>query len=163
MQAGHSVAIAAPCDRPCAGGLQIVPKVAPTTPVRQAAGLVALSRGEYALFRGVKMSVMPLLFGFKGRLDRTAWWIATILANLGLGIVFAIFGVPRPSVLILLLLVPPLLWILTAVQVKRWHDRNKSGWWLLMNVVPIIGWIWVLIECGFMKGTTGSNRFDDSA
>jgi len=107
------------------------------------------------------MSVPQLLFGFRGRLDRMPWWIATILANLGLGIVFAIFGIPRPSVLFLLVLVPPLLWISMAVQVKRWHDRDKSGWWFLMNAVPIIGWLWVLIECGFLKGTTGPNRFGD--
>ena len=108
------------------------------------------------------MSVTQLLFGFRGRLDRMPWWIATILANLGLGIVFAmIFGIPRPSVLFLLLLAPPLVWISIAVQIKRWHDRDKSGWWFLMNAVPIIGWLWVLIECGFLKGTTGPNRFGD--
>jgi hypothetical protein len=44
------------------------------------------------------MTVTQLLFGFKGRLKRLPWWIATILADLGLGIVDAIFGTPRPSV-----------------------------------------------------------------
>ena len=73
------------------------------------------------------MTVTQLLFGFKGRLKRLSWWIATILADLGLGIVDAIFGVPRPSVFFLLLLVPPLIWISIAVQVKRWHDRDKIG------------------------------------
>jgi uncharacterized membrane protein YhaH (DUF805 family) len=68
---------------------------------------------------------------------------------------------PRPSVLFLLLLAPPLIWISVAVQVKRWHDRDKSGWWFLMNFVPIIGWLWVLIECGFLRGTPGPNRFGE--
>jgi uncharacterized membrane protein YhaH (DUF805 family) len=107
------------------------------------------------------MTVTQLLFGFKGRSKRLPWWIATILADLGLGIVDAIFGTPRPSVFFLLLLVPPLIWISIAVQVKRWHDRNKSAWWLLINFVPIIGWLWVLIECGFLRGTEGPNRFGD--
>jgi uncharacterized membrane protein YhaH (DUF805 family) len=107
------------------------------------------------------LTVIQLLFGFKGRLKRWPWWIATILAYLGLGIVAAIFGIPRPSVFFLLLLVPPLSWILIAIQIKRWHDRDKSAWWLLMNLVPIIGWLWVLIECGFLRGAGGPNRFGD--
>ena len=110
---------------------------------------------------GAKMTVTRLLFGLSGRLKRWQWWIATILANLGLGIVVAIFGSPRPSAFFLLLLAPPLLWISIAIQVKRWHDRDKSGWWFLMNFVPIIGQLWVLIECGFLRGTEGPNRFGD--
>jgi len=107
------------------------------------------------------MTVIQMLFGFKGRLKRWPWWIATILANLGLGIVYAIFGYPRGSIPFLLLLTPPLIWILVAVQIERWHDRDKSGWWFLINLVPIIGWLWVLIECGFLRGTAGPNRFGD--
>lgn len=107
------------------------------------------------------MTVTAMLFGFRGRLGRLPWWIATILADLGLGIVDAVFGTPRPSIVFLVLLAVPLIWISIAVQVKRWHDRDKSGWWFLMNLVPIIGWVWVLIECGFLRGTAGSNRFGD--
>lgn len=107
------------------------------------------------------MTVTHLLFGFSGREKRLPWWIATILVDLGLGMVYALFGHPRASVLVLLLLAPLLIWISVAVQVKRWHDRDKSGWWFLMNFVPIIGWIWVLIECGFLRGTMGPNRFGD--
>jgi uncharacterized membrane protein YhaH (DUF805 family) len=106
------------------------------------------------------MTATQLLFGFSGRLKRLPWWIATILADLGLGVVAAIFGMPRPSA-VLLLLAPPLIWISIAVQVKRWHDRDKSGWWFLINFLPIIGWLWVLIECGFLRGTGGRNRFGD--
>ena len=50
-------------------------------------------------------------------------------------------------------------WISLAVQVKRWHDRDKSAWWLLMNFVPFIGAIWVLVECGFLRGTEGQNNY----
>jgi uncharacterized membrane protein YhaH (DUF805 family) len=107
------------------------------------------------------MTVIQLLFGFRGRLRRLPWWITTILTTMGMGVVDAIFGLPRPSVLFLVLLVPPLIWISIAAQIKRWHDRDKSGWWFLVNFLPIIGWLWVLIECGFLKGTEGPNRFGD--
>jgi uncharacterized membrane protein YhaH (DUF805 family) len=46
------------------------------------------------------------------------------------------------------------------IGIKRFHDRDKSGWWVLIAFVPIIGWIWYLIECGFLPGTDGPNRYD---
>lgn len=46
-----------------------------------------------------------------------------------------------------------------AVTLKRWHDRNKSSSWLVLMFVPIVGPIWTLFECGFLKGSPGENRF----
>ena len=50
-------------------------------------------------------------------------------------------------------------WISIAVGIKRFHDRNKSGVWVLIIFVPVIGSLWYLIECGFLKGTTGPNNY----
>ena len=61
--------------------------------------------------------------------------------------------------LLALLLMIPSTWISLAIQVKRWHDRDKSGWWALINIVPVIGGLWALVECGFLKGDEGANRF----
>jgi len=45
-----------------------------------------------------------------------------------------------------------------AVSVRRLHDVNKSGWWLLISLIPIIGAIWLLVlYC--TKGTEGDNEF----
>jgi uncharacterized membrane protein YhaH (DUF805 family) len=52
-------------------------------------------------------------------------------------------------------------WPAVAVSVKRWHDRNKSGWWVLINLIPIVGALWTLVENGFLRGTPGPNRFGD--
>jgi uncharacterized membrane protein YhaH (DUF805 family) len=107
-----------------------------------------------------------LLFSFEGRLNRLPYWgVALVMLALGIGLNFAVgdLGAEQPlttgpSILetLVLLLV---FWIGLAVQVKRWHDRDKSGWWALINLVPLIGAIWVLIECGFLRGTSGRNRF----
>jgi len=51
------------------------------------------------------------------------------------------------------------IWVGLAIQIKRWHDRNKSGWWVLINLVPIIGPLWALVEVGFQRGTVGPNRY----
>ena len=52
-----------------------------------------------------------------------------------------------------------LIYPVIALYAKRWHDRNKSGWWSLIGLIPIIGGIWMLIELGFLKGTAGPNSY----
>ena len=46
-----------------------------------------------------------------------------------------------------------------AVYTKRWHDRDKSGWWSLILLVPFVGAIWFLVECGFLRGSDGPNNY----
>ena len=54
------------------------------------------------------------------------------------------------------------MWINIAVTIKRYHDRGKPGVWFLMMFVPYIGSIWILVECGFLRGTAGPNGYDGS-
>ncbi len=54
------------------------------------------------------------------------------------------------------------LWMQLAVLVKRWHDRDKSGWMVLLILIPIVnivGVIWTFIECGCLDGTLGPNKY----
>jgi uncharacterized membrane protein YhaH (DUF805 family) len=44
-----------------------------------------------------------------------------------------------------------------AICAKRFHDRGKSGWWVLMAFVPAIGFVWILIELGMLPGDPGPN------
>jgi len=47
-----------------------------------------------------------------------------------------------------------------AVNVRRLHDIDRSGWWLLLLLVPIVGLVIVIVwTC--MPGTDGPNRFGD--
>jgi uncharacterized membrane protein YhaH (DUF805 family) len=68
-------------------------------------------------------------------------------------------SVPKAVTEILGLLMLPVLIVGIIVQIKRWHDRDKSGWWVLINFIPIVGGLWSLVECGFLKGTDGPNQF----
>jgi uncharacterized membrane protein YhaH (DUF805 family) len=45
-----------------------------------------------------------------------------------------------------------------AVGIRRLHDINRSGWWLLLNLLPIIGWIIIIIWAA-SAGTPGPNRY----
>ena len=60
---------------------------------------------------------------------------------------------PIAAIVGLALLIPGL-----AVAVRRLHDTDRSGWWLLLSIIPIIGWI-VLIVFLAMAGTPGSNKY----
>ncbi len=46
-----------------------------------------------------------------------------------------------------------------SLSVRRWHDLNRSGWWVLINLIPVLGWIYSLVMLGFMAGDQGANRF----
>jgi uncharacterized membrane protein YhaH (DUF805 family) len=115
-----------------------------------------------------------MLFGFQGRLNRAKWWLVLVGILVVEAIVFSIMGGsiamsadPQEalanmgtlaSVLILVFGIL-LTWVSLAVGIKRFHDRNKSGWWILIAFVPIIGGLWYLIECGFLRGTSGPNTY----
>ena len=72
--------------------------------------------------------------------------LATYDAKDGVGLFSSIFS--------LVVIVPAFL-----VYIKRWHDRDKSGWWMLIVLIPLVGLIWFLVELGFLPGTPGPNRF----
>jgi len=47
---------------------------------------------------------------------------------------------------------------MVAIYVKRLHDRNHSGWFALLLLVPLVN-LWPAIEIMFLRGTRGPNRF----
>ena len=106
-----------------------------------------------------------LLTSFDGRINRSKFWaaigvffvagiVAMILDN-ALGLTFGESGIgPVYSILLIFSI-----YFALAVYAKRWHDRDKSGWWSLIALVPIIGGIWLLVECGILEGTRGPNQF----
>jgi uncharacterized membrane protein YhaH (DUF805 family) len=115
-----------------------------------------------------------LLFSFQGRINRAKFWLFTIAVTVvycvAMGILWGgamtssdpttalqSFGVVGGIIALVFLIA--LIWISLALQVKRWHDRDKSGWWVLIQLVPAVGPIWFLIECGFLKGTAGANTY----
>jgi uncharacterized membrane protein YhaH (DUF805 family) len=108
------------------------------------------------------MDLMQLLFSFNGRISRQPFWLF-VLAVFVVQVVLVLLVDPEGSlgVTVLGLFSLLVIWPSLAVQVKRWHDRDKSGWWVLINFVPIIGPLWALIENGFLRGTEGPNRFGE--
>lgn len=98
------------------------------------------------------------LFTWQGRINRQRYW-AFFLAYVGIAIVATILDAILNSSLLSIVVTIAMIYPSICVSIKRWHDRDKSGWWILINLVPVIGVLWALIENGFLAGTAGSNRF----
>ena len=111
--------------------------------------------------------LMPLkrYADFSGRSRRKEYWmfllgvfIAAILLSIvegivGLtGMIGGVYG-PLTAIFFLAIIVPSI-----AVQVRRFHDQDKSGWLVLLAFIPLLGGLIVLVfMC--LEGTRGPNRF----
>ena len=136
------------------------------------------------------MSIKELLFSFQGRIGRKVYWIWNVFYYLlilgfavGMNQLFPAYSHLILPVFLIFVLLPDL-----AITAKRWHDRGKSNWWLLLNIPLVAGRItvpmgdpgqmaqsttlqmisslaalicgaWILIECGFLKGQDGTNKY----
>lgn len=120
------------------------------------------------------MSLTQLLFSFEGRIGRAPYWYFVLAMTVLFGAVFAFVGVSMFSAASLETGAPPAgggaamavpvlsllaLWPSLAVSAKRWHDVDKSAWWILISLVPVVGGIIAFVFNGFIPGTPGANRF----
>jgi len=150
-------------------------------------------------------SLTTLLFTYTGRINRAKYWLALVIylaitvVLIAIGLIM--FGNSLLAIgdegtdemfvgllsrgigftLIVLVVYIPMVISGFMVGIKRLHDRDKSGWWLLVfyvlpGVLSTIGdnlatgglifagasfavSIWALVELGFLRGTPGPNRY----
>ena len=76
---------------------------------------------------------------FSGRARRKEYWMF-VLVHIIISIVIFIIGSFAYGLYGLAIIIPAF-----AVAIRRLHDTGRSGWWLLVNCVPIIGWILLFI------------------
>ncbi|WP_070969775.1 DUF805 domain-containing protein [Vibrio sonorensis] len=136
------------------------------------------------------MSIKELLFSFEGRIGRKTFWMWNVVYYMfiagfivGISTLFPNMAHLLLPIFLLIILVPDL-----AITAKRWHDRDKSSWWLLLNIPLLVGRMaapigdpslateagvidmlssiaalacgaYILFECGLMKGTSGPNKY----
>jgi uncharacterized membrane protein YhaH (DUF805 family) len=94
---------------------------------------------------------------FSDRACRSEYWywtLFTIVAQIITSIIDGVIGIDLIGGLFGLATFLPTL----AVAIRRLHDLDRTGWWIFLNLIPIIGWIILLIwYC--TRGTDGPNRF----
>ena len=106
----------------------------------------------------------------EGRISRSTYWLKFFLPvfviSIILGVITGAMGASDPNSggaggILLIIWQLAIIYPAICMQGKRWHDRDKSAWWILINFVPVIGGIWALVECGFLKGTEGPNQYGE--
>ena len=114
------------------------------------------------------MELLQKIYTTEGRLNRLRFWkyyVTWLLISTVIGFVLGFFlGFltidPKSS----LVTVPVGIWSFVAgvgkimINIRRLHDLNKSGWWLLLAFVPIVNFIFMLYVW-LMPGTNGWNRY----
>lgn len=122
---------------------------------------------------------------FKGRADRSEMWLFQAILYLVCMIIYTCMypfiimftfmfglmtgdGMHNESAVILMLIIYGVFFVIMlpfiipslAVVVRRLHDTNRSGWYLLLNLIPILGGI-ILTVLLAIDGNRGTNRYGD--
>ncbi|UKE49818.1 DUF805 domain-containing protein [Xanthomonas translucens] len=113
--------------------------------------------------------LMPLkgYADFSGRSRRKEYWMFTLLNIVVITVLMVLMGVGGQngtgalSMVAVSLLVLYSLAVLVpsiAVQVRRFHDQGKSGWYVLLGLIPWLGGVVVLVFM-LMEGTRDANAY----
>lgn len=99
------------------------------------------------------------LFSWQGRYARDRFWVVYISSVVAASLASLLMFSPVLVTVYLL----GLSWVFFGSIVKRFHDRDKSAWWLLIGFVPFLGTIWIFVECGLLEGSKGVNSYGANA
>ena len=103
---------------------------------------------------GWYVKVLKQYADFSGRARRKEYWyfiLINFLINMGIAFVSGLIGGMSQDPSMTLAMVMLTLYNLavfipsTAVGVRRLHDTNRSGWWLLISMIPLVGAIVLII------------------
>ncbi len=103
------------------------------------------------------IGVLKNYVGFSGRARRTEYWMYALfnfVISAVLGIIDSQIGTNIPAYIYTLAVLLPSI----AVAMRRLHDTERSGAWLFLLLIPIVGAI-ILIIFFAMEGTRGPNRY----
>lgn len=107
---------------------------------------------------------------FQGRSRRSEYWWAYLFNFLVVVVPYVLVGVlgmneyGELNVIGMVLMGIVVLYVLAvlipniAISIRRLHDRNMSGWWLLLSLIPYIGGL-VLLVFYVLPGTSGPNKY----
>ena len=110
-------------------------------------------------FQEAIRSVLSQYAGFTGRARRSEYWfwyLATLLAYVVAAILDGIIGIYLFTIVVALAAIVPTI----AVGIRRLHDTDKSGWFLLIGLIPIIGAIVLIVF--FVTDSGPDNQYGPS-
>ena len=137
------------------------------------------------------MDFVNIFITFTGRINRAKYWLAVICCAVlflaAIGVTVAVSSSMSAIVSTTLIAYVPFTYVGVVIGIKRLHDRNKSGWWIVLfycgpMILPLLGLglsgaagvsilysllqlisfvisIWAFVELGCLRGTIGSNQY----
>ena len=166
-----------------AGEEALPPETSPKPPVEQVPGAsrTAAPKEQPTPASGRTSNPGVFSLSFSGRARRSDWWVMTLIAGLGVGVMFAIclvsIGInvfqedfdgnaaalsPGAGLALVCIGVPLLIWYL-ATGVRRCHDLGWSGWVILLYVLAAwflpYGWVLPLVVFGGKDGQPFPNQY----
>ncbi|MES2400401.1 MAG: DUF805 domain-containing protein [Pseudomonadota bacterium] len=97
-------------------------------------------------------------FKTSGRLSRGSFWLCGLVVWALVYAAWAALGYASSGLLAFAINVPALA-VLALLSIRRLHDRNLSGWWLLLVLVPVLGALWLVWQMAFRRGIAQDNRW----
>ena len=149
---------------------QTVPQIQAATPTVKPKPFKATDNKEPSLLDLAISAVKHKYLLFNGRASRKEFWavmLFSVLISFALQLLYTL-GFAISDNLGLLLALPFVIFSLgmvipqLAVSVRRLHDTDKSGWWLVLSFIPIFGTI-ALIVLFSLASSEGDNRFGEPA
>ncbi len=112
----------------------------------------------------VDRGIIWVLCLFRGRIPRRTYWAWSLVSvAIYYACIAALLTILDESDDIVGIAFVPLVvglyWVALALQAKRWHDRGRSGWWFLINFIPLIGPLISFVELGCLRGNYGPNYY----
>lgn len=130
------------------------------------------------------MNITTLLFSYQGRINRAKYWLAVLCYFIATLVAMAVaFFIPIIGLILAVVIYIAMLVSGIFVGIKRLHDRDKSGWWLLLfyvvpgvlsgagqasgsqsiamvaGLISLAITIWMIVELGCLRGTVGGNQY----
>lgn len=102
-------------------------------------------------------SVVSNAFNFTDRACRSEFWWWALLTNIVTTVVYVV-DLRLHTSIIFLLLTLLIFFPNLAVEVRRLHDMETSGWWVLLSFIPILGVV-ILMLWFTARGTNGDNQY----
>ncbi len=103
------------------------------------------------------LKVLQNYANFEGRARRSEYWyfvLFNMIFGIAAGVLDSLWGMPVLYALYMLAIIVPSI----AVAVRRLHDIGKSGWFLFVALIPLVGGIWLLILL-VTDSNPGDNEF----
>ena len=118
-------------------------------------------------YSGATVEAPPIIgLSFEGRMGRITYLTAGLLAWVGLAMIgigaAVLLPMSRSWLMFIPLVVAFVLFFIWAIRVTvlRLHDMNRSGWWVLVTLIPYVGWVASLVLM-FMPGTSEDNDYGE--